>query len=161
MGRFDQTIDSFPDRRWPRHTAVTGVNGGYDINVRQMAADGMQLLGRIVAAMTGTFVVATDANQTLDQADAAFVRFLESAHAFAAPNPHLDLGQEDATSPPAHPPRVTEVDSLDLRREGITSIIRSTSLSTWKHDSHPLRRLLCERCAVARDGDVRRRRGFR
>jgi putative flavoprotein involved in K+ transport len=28
MGRFAQTIDSFPGRRWPPSTVVTGVSGG-------------------------------------------------------------------------------------------------------------------------------------
>ena len=30
LGRFAQTIDSFPDRAWPPSTVVTGVNGGYE-----------------------------------------------------------------------------------------------------------------------------------
>ena len=39
MGRFAQTIDRFPGRHRPPSTVVTGVSGGYDVNVRQMAAD--------------------------------------------------------------------------------------------------------------------------
>ena len=41
MGRFAQTIDSFPGRQWPPSVVVTGVNGGYDVNVRHLAADGV------------------------------------------------------------------------------------------------------------------------
>jgi putative flavoprotein involved in K+ transport len=40
--------DSFPGRQWPPSTVVTGVSGGYDVNVRQMAADGVRVLGRVI-----------------------------------------------------------------------------------------------------------------
>ena len=50
LGRFAQTIDSFPDRRWPPSTVITGVNGGYNVNVRQLAADGVAVVGRVAGA---------------------------------------------------------------------------------------------------------------
>ena len=58
MGRFAQTIDSFPGRQWPPSAVVTGVSGGYDVNVRQMAADGVRVLGRVLVASDGTLAVA-------------------------------------------------------------------------------------------------------
>jgi putative flavoprotein involved in K+ transport len=58
MGRFAQAIDSFPDRRWPPSTLVTGVNGGYDVNVRSLATGGVHVVGRVLAITDG--VVATD-----------------------------------------------------------------------------------------------------
>jgi putative flavoprotein involved in K+ transport len=75
MGRFAQTIDSFPGRQWPPSTVVTGVSGGYDLNVRQMAADGVRVLGRVIGVSDGTLTVARNANQVLDEADAAFAGF--------------------------------------------------------------------------------------
>src|SRR4051794_15969361 len=66
MGRFAQTIDSFPGRQWPPSTVVTGVSGGYDMNVRQMAADGIRVLGRVIGASDGTLTVARNANEVLD-----------------------------------------------------------------------------------------------
>src|SRR4029450_10075314 len=53
LGRFTQTIDSFPGRRWPPSTVVTGVAGGYDVNVRQMAAHGARRLGRGIGGREG------------------------------------------------------------------------------------------------------------
>jgi len=126
MGRFDQTIDSFPERRWPPHTAVTGVNGGYDINVRQMAVDGIQVLERVVGAFDGRFAIASDANQILDQADAAYTDFLDTARQFAAEHPDLDIGNEEPAESPVAPPRVPEIESLDLRRQNVTSIVWAT-----------------------------------
>jgi putative flavoprotein involved in K+ transport len=40
MGRFTQTIDNFPGRQWPPSVVITGVNGGYNVDVRQLAAAG-------------------------------------------------------------------------------------------------------------------------
>ena len=48
-------VDSFPGRQWPPSVVVTGVNGGYDVNVRQIAADGVRVLGRVVGASDGTW----------------------------------------------------------------------------------------------------------
>src|SRR5262249_46821164 len=66
MGRFAQTIDAFPERQWPPSTVVTGVSGGYDVNVRAMAADGIRVLGRVLAASDGAVALARNANQVLD-----------------------------------------------------------------------------------------------
>jgi len=136
MGRFDQTIDTFPDRRWPPHTAVTGVNGGYEINLRQMAAKGMNLLGRVVGGADGTLSIAQDANQILDQADAAYAGFIDAARNHAAANPELDIEEEEPSSPAADSRPVPEVESLALRRANVTSIIWATGYDyayDWLH----------------------------
>jgi putative flavoprotein involved in K+ transport len=126
MGRFAQTIDSFPGRQWPPSTVVTGVSGGYDVNVRQMASDGIRVIGRVVGASGGALAIARNANEILDEADAAFATFLAAAGEFAAANPDLDLAEEEPARPAALPATVAEVDSLDLRRENITAIIWAT-----------------------------------
>lgn len=126
MGRFAQTVDSLPERRWPPSTVVTGVSGGYDVNVRQMAADGVRVLGRIVGASDGTLTVARTANEILDEADAAFAGFFPAAREFAATNPDVDLGEEEPTRSGVLPARVAEVDTLDLRRENVAAIVWAT-----------------------------------
>ena len=126
MGRFAQTIDSFPGRRWPPSTVVTGVNGGYDVNVRQMAADGVRVLGRVLGASDGSLAVAGNANEVLDEADSAFAGFLAAARELTAANPDLDLAEEEPTTPAALPATVAEVDELDLRRENVAAIIWAT-----------------------------------
>ena len=136
MGRFEQTIDSFPGRRWPPHTAVTGVNGGYDINVRQMAAAGVHVTGRVIGGSDGTFSIATNANQILDEADAAYTGFLDAAREYAAANPKLDLPDSESTSSEPLPAEIAEVTSLDLRRENITAIVWATGYDYdygWLH----------------------------
>ena len=126
MGRFAQTIDSLPGRQWPPSTVVTGVSGGYDVNVRQMAADGIRVLGRVIGASNGTLAVARNANQVLDEADAAFAGFLAAARAHAAAHPDLDLSVEEPTGSTALAATVAEVESLDLRREKVAAIVWGT-----------------------------------
>lgn len=127
MGRFDQTIDSFPGRQWPPSVVVTGVNGGYDVNVRQMAADGIRVLGRVLSARDGRLMVARSANDVLDEADEAFAGFLAAARELAAASPGCDFAEEEETTASAAlPTTVPDIDSLDLRRESIAAIIWAT-----------------------------------
>ena len=84
MGRFEQTIDAFPDRRWPPHTAVTGVNGGHDIDLRSLASAGAHVVGSVLGVCGTRLVLADNANQILDEADAAYLSFIEAARAFAS-----------------------------------------------------------------------------
>jgi len=126
MGRFAQTIDTFPGRRWPPSTVVTGVNGGYDVDVRRMAADGVRPLGRVVGASGGTLAIASDANAVLDEADAAFSEFVAAAREFAVANPDAGLADEEPTDTADLPAAVAEVESLDLRRENVAAIIWAT-----------------------------------
>ena len=97
MGRFAQTIDTLPGRQWPPSTVVTGVSGGYDVNVRQMAADGIRVLGRVLGTSDGTLAVARNANEVLDEADAAYEGFLAAAREFARADPDVDLAEEEPT----------------------------------------------------------------
>ena len=126
MGRFAQTIDSFPGRQWPPSTVVTGVSGGYDVNVRQMVTDGIRVLGGVVGSSDDTLAVAGNANEILDEADAAFVGFLAGAREFAAANPDVGLAEEEPTGSPSLPATVAEVESLDLRRENVAAIVWAT-----------------------------------
>jgi putative flavoprotein involved in K+ transport len=90
LGRFAQTIDSFPDRRWPPSTVITGVNGGYDVNVRQLAAQGVNVIGRVTGASQGTVAIHPNANQILDDADTAYDTFLSAARQLAT----TEIGDE-------------------------------------------------------------------
>jgi putative flavoprotein involved in K+ transport len=136
MGRFEQTIDSFPGRRWPPHTAVTGVSGGYDINVRRMAAAGLQVTGRVIGASDGTLSIAQNANEILDEADNAFAAFLDAAQEYAAAHSEIDPPDEEPTGSDPLPASVAEISSLDLGRENITAIVWATGYDydyDWMH----------------------------
>jgi putative flavoprotein involved in K+ transport len=125
LGRFAQTIDSFPSRQYPPSTVVTGVNGGYDVNVRQLASDGVTVVGRVVGASGRNLAVLANANQVLDEADKAYADFLLAARQFISEGTKDDLAEEEQAEPTQFP-TVEEVDSLDLTREDIHTIIWAT-----------------------------------
>ena len=70
MGRFEQTIDNFHYQKWPPGIVLTGVSGGYDVDVRKMAAAGVRVLGRILGASDHRLAVARTVNEALAEADA-------------------------------------------------------------------------------------------
>jgi len=126
MGRFATTIDSFPGRQWPPGIVVTGVGGGYDVNVRQMAADGVHVLGRVLDASEGKLAIAANANEILDEADATFTSFVDATREFAAAHPDLELPEEECDQSALPVSTVSEVETLDLRRENVAAIIWAT-----------------------------------
>ena len=136
MGRFEQSIDSFPGRQWPPGIVVTGVSGGYDVNVRRLAADGVRVIGRILDASDRRLAVGRNANEVLDEADSAFDGFLSSAHEFASAHPDLDLAEDESGESQALPSHVAEVESFDLSRERVATIIWATGYEydySWLH----------------------------
>ena len=125
LGRFSQTIDSLPGRHPPPSTAVTGVDGGYDVDVRAMAAQGVHVLGRVLGVSDGRLALASDANEILDAADAAFAGFVAAARDFAASNPDVELEDEEPISAAGHA-NVSEPASLDMARENVAGIVWAT-----------------------------------
>ena len=126
MGRLAQTIDSFPERRWPPSIVVTGVNGGYDVNARQLATDGVRVVGRVAGASGGTLAIDANANQILDEADTAYAGFLSAAREFATQLTGEDFTDDQSVDRAGPAAAITDVDSLDLAREHIGTIIWAT-----------------------------------
>lgn len=116
LGRFAQTIDGFPGRDYPPTTLVTGVNGGYDADVRHLASNGATVIGRVLAANGSTLTLKGNANQILDAADQAYADFLAAASQLAGtPVPQAEPG-----------PAVAETHELDLAEQGINTIVWAT-----------------------------------
>jgi putative flavoprotein involved in K+ transport len=124
MGRFVQTIDSFSGRQWPPSTVVTGVNGGYDVNVRQLATDGVRVLGRVVGASGGKLAIEANANEILDQADQAYDDFLLAARHLALTKVQEQLAEEHSAD--STRAAVDEVDAINLAAENVNTVIWAT-----------------------------------
>ena len=69
LGRFDVDIETFPDRRYPPTTIMTGIDGGYDLAPRHLGNAGVILLGRLQGAADGALGFADDAAEILAAAD--------------------------------------------------------------------------------------------
>ena len=127
LGRYDVEIDSFPGRNYPPSTVVTGVDGGYDVNLRQSARNGVQLLGRLTGMRDGVALFGEDVNAVLDESDRAFADFGIAADTLAL-RPDIAVQVQPAAPDDAAGPyqRVAMLPELDLDEAGIGSVIWAT-----------------------------------
>lgn len=123
MGRLDIPIDALPNKRPPPSTVITGIAGGHLVDVRRFARDGVSIVGHIQGATADRFSIAPNANAILDEADQSCRDFLASADALASRLGFGDVGEEEEFFCRQ---LVHEVVGLDLKKEGITSIIWAT-----------------------------------
>ncbi len=104
LGRFDVNVDTFPGRRYPPTSIMTGVNGGYDLDPRRLGNDGATLLGRVLGAEDATLALANDAGPILEAADKSYAAFIRDADALAeTPAVRSTLDSPDAPEPLASP----------------------------------------------------------
>jgi putative flavoprotein involved in K+ transport len=122
LGEFDQTTDKRPKKKVAR--LLTGVDGGHDMDLRQLALHGAVLLGHLLSAQDGKIALASDLGGALAQGDAWFTEFPVSADDYARRN-ELDLPGDDVPREPLPDPKeVSEpILELDLRAVGISSVI--------------------------------------
>jgi len=125
LGRFSQTIDSFPDRAWPPSTVVTGIAGGYEVDVRAMAADGVFVVGRTVGANEDRVSFAGDAETILSAADEAFDAFVALAASKTADELGEDLG-DDPKPDVASRSAVEPCAAIDLTAAAVTTVVWAT-----------------------------------
>lgn len=107
--------------------AVSGARGGHTVDFRQLATDGMTLLGRAETFQDGVMRFAPDLKANIHRGDADYLSVLDAADAYAAKE-GLDLPEEPEARRIAPDPRcVTDpVLELDLKQAGIAAIIWAT-----------------------------------
>jgi putative flavoprotein involved in K+ transport len=123
-------IDQTPvEQRGPSRLLplFTGAYGGYTIDFRRFAADGITLLGRVKAVHDGIIDLAPDLAESLADGDAMYASFLDRVdahiehHALAMPEDH------DARAVVSDPPCITDpLRRLDIGAEGIAAVIWAT-----------------------------------
>ena len=123
-------IDETPvERRDPSRPlpTITGAYGGYTIDFRRFAADGVTLLGRVKAARDGVIEIAPDLTESVTKGDAYYATFLDMVDAQVAQR-GLDLPEEPAAraAPPDPACMTNPLQRLDLRTEGIGAVIWAT-----------------------------------
>jgi len=102
---------------------LTGVDGGRDMDLRQLGREGVVLLGRLTGGTQGRLTFADDLAASLARAEAEYAAFIAAAdaHARAA---GLDLPPERAAALGGGlPPATLE---LDLARAGVGAVIWAT-----------------------------------
>jgi putative flavoprotein involved in K+ transport len=119
------TADQLPDgrRRFSAMPALTGRRGGHDTNLRQYAADGITLAGRVTGADGERMAFADDLELNLERADRFFdERFRGIIDTY--------IERTGIEAPPADDPQVDfqpqGLTELNLSKAGITTVIWAT-----------------------------------
>lgn len=104
--------------------AVSGAHGGHTVDFRNLAANGITLLGMAGAYADGVMSIAPDLRENIARGDANYLSMLDEADAYIARN-GLDLPEEpQARVFAADPACVTDpIRSVDFAAAGITSIV--------------------------------------
>jgi putative flavoprotein involved in K+ transport len=127
LGRFDITIDTFPNRKYPPSTVVTGVNGGYDVDIRRFAKEGVQILGHVLGISDGNVALASDVNEILNGADTAYADFISVADTLLVQSDLWSLLEmDDSQSPPGIARDIENKQTLNLHEANIGAVIWAT-----------------------------------
>jgi putative flavoprotein involved in K+ transport len=132
IGLMDRTRADWIGGRMPPTVLVTGVDGGHDLNLRDLEKQGTTLLGSLRGVADGQVRLADDTETILAAADAMCEETVQAIRRHAEAQ-GLDVPEQEP-SPAHHPgPHPT---SLSLRDAGITSVIWATGYSfdyDWVH----------------------------
>jgi len=124
MGYYETTVKDHRYSEEVRNSTnhyVTGRDGGRDIDLRQFALEGMQLLGRFEDYKDGQLVFRPDLMQNLDMADATYNRINAGIDAYLAEN-GIETDEPASVYEPVWTAQA-EITEIDLVAENITSII--------------------------------------
>jgi len=123
LGYADTTIDQRRGGVRPS-ILITGVDGGHDVDLRRLAADGVVLLGRVVGCQYGRLAIADDLTKNVFDGDAAMATFLEQADAYASRN-KAGLVAGDEPNGRLHDPKELNdpIHTLDLNGANVSTVI--------------------------------------
>jgi putative flavoprotein involved in K+ transport len=133
MGAWDQPVEIVPSEDRGAFGVITGVHGGYDIDVRRFPANGVALLGHLRGVEGEKLAFACDVEQTLTQADEWCQRLLRSVDDYIE---EAGLIAPEPDAPPPGPAVPSTPATLDLRAAGITSVVWATGFRYdygWVH----------------------------
>lgn len=107
--------------------AVSGADGGHTVDLRDLASEGIVLVGRSQAYQDGVVRFATDLARNLHHGDASYLALLEEADEYVRRN-GADLPEEpEAKVLGTDPASATApLAQLDLRDAGVTSVVWAT-----------------------------------
>ena len=135
-GGFEWTEDKIPDPRgrFGPNPHLSGARGGHSINLHRFARDGIHLLGHVTGGEGHRLMVAPDLPENLARADGFAANFVKEIDEHIEAQ-RLDLPPADHDDPAnsddhlgSEGYEVPIRESLDLRAEGIGTIIWATGL---------------------------------
>jgi putative flavoprotein involved in K+ transport len=132
LGLMDRTRSEWVDDLMPPTVLVTGIDGGHDVNLRALSAQGVTLLGTLRSASDQVLHLADDAERILAAADDMHAELVRLIYQHAPDIDHdiPDMNPVHRSGPVPYRPTVS------LRDAGITSVIWATGYSfdyDWLH----------------------------
>jgi putative flavoprotein involved in K+ transport len=129
MGSYDQLVEHLPSpaAKFACNPHVSGKNGGHDINLRQLAREGVVLLGRLQAIKGNRVILAPDLEENLAKADAFATQEIQAIDAYIEQT-GMEVVEESMTEQP-HPNGTLAVEpvlALDLQALGLSTVIWAT-----------------------------------
>jgi putative flavoprotein involved in K+ transport len=139
MGGYDRTVDSLPSPagRFACHLDLSGKDGGHAINLRQLASEGVVLLGRLQEVHGNRVILAPDLEENLARADALAAQLTHAIDDYvlrtgmAVPEESMIDDPTSKWVPPAEP-----IPEVDLYAAGISTVIWATGFRLdfgWVH----------------------------
>ncbi|MBY5519783.1 MSMEG_0569 family flavin-dependent oxidoreductase [Rhizobium leguminosarum] len=138
IGQYDITVehDGMTKKKHDTNHYLTGRDGGRDIDLRKFALEGMALYGRMSGVAAGRMLFEPNLSANLDGADRVYngINALIDRH---IAEKGIDAPAESPYVPVWEPK--AEIVELDLKAEGITSVIWATGFSPdWSFVGLPI-----------------------
>ena len=125
LKRPEQIVDTVPlNLRKGAEVLLTGANGGYDVDLRSMAARGIVLLGHSQEINNGNLVLADDLEQHLAKGDESFENFKKAVDEYITKSGlEAPKDQKSVVSPNIGKEISTPISHLNLKDAGVTAIV--------------------------------------
>lgn len=125
LKRPEQIVDMVPlNLRKGAEVLLTGVNGGYDVDLRSMAARGIVLLSHLQGIREGNLLSADDLGQQLAKGDESFENFKKAVDEYVTKSGlEAPKDQESVISPNITEEISTPISHLNLKDAGVGAIV--------------------------------------
>jgi putative flavoprotein involved in K+ transport len=139
MGGYDRTVDQLPSpaARFACHPDLSGKDGGYEINLRQLASEGVVLLGRLQEVQGSRAILAPDLEDNLNKADAQAEQLIQAIdHYVLETRMEMPVESTSEDSIPMWLPPADPLLEVDLYAAGISTVIWATGFQLdfgWVH----------------------------
>ena len=121
LGTTEQIVDTVPVHlRKGSEILLTGANGGYDVDLRAMAARGIVLLGHLQGVNDAELILAEDLEQNLVRGDGLLENFKKAADDYVTKN-GLDFPVEQESGVKPHVPM--SISRLNLKDSSVSAIV--------------------------------------
>ena len=124
LKRPEQIVDTVPlNLRKGSEVLLTGVNGGYDVDLRSMAARGIVLLSHLQGINDGDLILADDLEQNLAKGDESFENFKRAVDEYVTKNGLEASVAQQSQSSNIRMDLSTPVSRLNLKDAGVSAIV--------------------------------------